>query len=429
MATVRRLEQAFCGVAILLVALIHYQNVNYDLPSLHTMRERDVAWILPPTTTTTFQTNLSSSTTATTTQQQQHMAACLMVRDDNTLMYEWLAYHYITMPLRHVLIAADVGSTQDPATVAQHWDGTPLNITIWNYTHFIHRFGDIPVKKEEDENHHYVHRQLAFITSCAEYMKAAGEQWVAFVDTDEYLVINRITQQEEDSQQQHNNNKLVEKKGKLKGQLQGLVLEPNSTLSLATEQRRQASMAFTIMDAIGRVTHPLHPCHVVPRLLVSALENVTCPMHEETKRQHQQGLFRTTTTTIDSRPLHLTTLRFVQHAKKGSFYPSKWGKVLVDVSRLSSEESFTKKPKSSHRPFPACPKPLVGFDTALFHLNHYLGDWDRYSSRNDSRRSRKAFEERAYFSHGTTCGMKMHEWVTPLVDTFGIDKARVLLGL
>jgi Glycosyltransferase family 92 len=400
MATVTRLEQALFGVVVLLFALICYQDAHYNLPSLSSI-ERDVAWILPAVHDTTA-VSLTATGTATTT--TQHMAACLMVRDDNALMYEWLAYHYITMPLRHVLIAADEGSTQDPAMVAQHWQGTPLQFTIWNHSHFIHRFGDIPVGKE-DENHHYLHRQRAFFTSCAEYMKAAGEQWVAFVDTDEYLVINGITRED--------------------AILENAVLEPNSTLFIAREQRRHASTASTVMEAIDRITHhvaPLHACHVVPRLLVSALENVTCPMHERTKvdlAQHEGLLIA---------QHHLTTLRFVQHAQKGSFYPSKWGKVLVDVSRLPPD-SLAKKPKSSHRPFPECPKPLVPFETALFHLNHYLGDWARYNSRQDSRRSRAAFEERAYFSHGTTCEMKMNEWVTRLLENFGVNRTRVLLGM
>eukprot|EP00546_Thalassionema_frauenfeldii_P017456 CAMPEP_0178905938 /NCGR_PEP_ID=MMETSP0786-20121207/6553_1 /TAXON_ID=186022 /ORGANISM="Thalassionema frauenfeldii, Strain CCMP 1798" /LENGTH=332 /DNA_ID=CAMNT_0020577601 /DNA_START=262 /DNA_END=1260 /DNA_ORIENTATION=+ len=328
------------------------------------------------------------------------MAACLMVRDDNALMYEWLAYHYTTLPLRHVLVAADLNSTENPNEVLRVWNGTDLKFVSWTDADFMYRFGEIPVGAE-DQNHHYLHRQRAFFTSCAEYMKAQNESWVVFVDTDEFVVINRLNKDDDPFREEE--------------------MEKNSTRYQRFQQRAALrSSDTTVMDVIRasmRVA-PLDPCHVMPRLLISALENETCFSMNHVKEVIKSDGFDYA---------QLSSIRFVQTAPKNTFYPSKWGKVMVDVNRLSSE-SIAKKPKSSHRPFKECPKPLRLFEEAIIHVNHYLGSWERYSARKDVRRSRGAFEERAYFSHGLACEMNLEDWFLQFVETFGVDKAKYLLG-
>jgi hypothetical protein len=332
--------------------------------------------------------------------QSPGMAACLMVRDDNSLLHEWLAYHYITLPLRFVLVGADQNSIENPHDVLQKWDGTELRYKIWSKDDFIHRFGEIPAS-HEDENHHYLHRQRAFISSCAEYMKAKNQTWVIFIDTDEYVAINRINQDD-----------LL---------FQDESIPTNSTRYRRFQQRHSLNLTrLTALDAI-RVSNqvsPIEPCHIIPRLLIGALENETCSQMDNTKVfVISQGL----------KVKNFTTLRFVQTAPKNKFYPSKWGKTIVDVSRISNY-SLGLKPKSSHRPFRECPKPLIPFEEAILHANHYLGSWERYSARKDVRRSPKAFQDRAFFSHGLACSMQMDTWVPLFFQKFGALKAKMLLG-
>ena len=324
-----------------------------------------------------------------------------MIRDDNALLYEWLGYHYVTLPLRHVLVAADLDSTEDPYQVLGRWENTSLTYTLWKDDDFMHRFGDIPVSLD-DHNHHYLHRQRAFFSSCAEHMKARNMSWVVFVDTDEYIVVNRINQDDKP---------FLEEK-----------MDTNSTRYARFQQRIHLDpVGSTVMDAIRTSNQlaPLEPCHVIPRLLISALENETC-----SQMDHVKDLMASKGAGVK----HLSTIRFVQTAPKNSFYPSKWGKVMVDVSRLSAASLGT-KPKSSHRPFRECPKPLRAFEEAIVHANHYLGSWERYSARNDTRRSRQAFEERAYFSHGLACDMHMEDWFIRFLNEFGVAKTKYLLGL
>ena len=322
---------------------------------------------------------------------QEGMAACLMVRDDNLLLPEWIAYHFTTLPLDDLVVAADLGSTQDVSLITNKYKSL-LSITVWNASDFVMRFGEIPVPLN-DTNHHYLHRQRAFISSCAEHFKQLNKTWVAFVDTDEYITINRAE------------------------------ISNESKDKVAKKQRREALQhsPMTVWKAIQVADEisPLLPCHGMPRLLYGSLENVTCDNAQPVKDTLHHYNF----------PYVPTTIRYVQHANKGTFYPSKWGKVLVDVSRLSWD-SLGHKPKSSHRPFQECPKPLFDFGESILQVNHYLGSWERYSARIDDRRSRRAFEERAYFSDGVSCDDHLWEWFPQFVDRVGsVERARDLLSV
>lgn len=109
-----------------------------------------------------------------------------------------LSFHDLTaVPLQDLVVAADLGSTQEVSLITNKWQSL-INITVWNHSQFIDRFGDIPVPLN-DTNHHYLHRQRAFITSCAEFFNSINKTWVAFVDTDEYIVMNRMPVDDIDS--------------------------------------------------------------------------------------------------------------------------------------------------------------------------------------------------------------------------------------
>jgi hypothetical protein len=391
---------------------IYYNNIDYSDHHGHDMpinNNHNRASLLTTTTTTTTNSN--------------SMAACLMIRDDNALLSEWLAYHYMVLPLRMLVVGIDMNSTQDPRDVLTRWkNDTALSVVVWNHTEFIHRFGDIPVPIT-DENHHYIHRQRAFITTCAEYMYRNNQRWVAFVDTDEYIILNRMTQKE---------------KTKLLLKIHEETTNATTTTTAAAslrhvvklQQRIQATSNnkhhhTTVLEAIqiANRIEPLPSCHVMPRLLYSALENETCDNMQSIK----QLLLRRQPPQQQLSYKQFSTLRYVQHAQPGAFYPSKWGKVLVDVSRLNAS-SFQIKPKNAHRPFHTCPKPLVYWEESFITVNHYLGSYQQYSSRNDSRRSKQAFEERAYFSYGEPlCENKAHEWLERLIDEFGMERAKYLL--
>jgi hypothetical protein len=92
----------------------------------------------------------------------ESFGACLMLKEDNELLYEWLAYHYTTLPLRYVFVGSDVGNLHDPSTVLERWRlaNTGLQYWIQNASAFIHRHGHEygSVNSTEDAHHAFVHR-------------------------------------------------------------------------------------------------------------------------------------------------------------------------------------------------------------------------------------------------------------------------------
>ena len=329
--------------------------------------------------------------------------ACLMLKEDNDLLYEWLAYHYTVLPLRYIFVGSDVGNQQDPADVLQRWELADTGLQYWvhNASWFRERHGihnDNGNGDARSNAHHaFLHRQRGFITHCSEFMKKQGMHWVTFIDSDEFFVLNRLGDDDDKETD----------------------IEP---IRFQSRQAIPHNPNATVLETIRRLApiQPLGPCYTIPRLLYGALENVTCGEHAEAARE--------LATANEFQYSQLSTLRFTQHSRKGEFASSRFAKVMVDLSNLT-HETLQKRPRSIHRPFrPECGPAVVHFPNAAFYLNHYIGSWDRYSSRNDSRRNRKEWEKRAFLKAGNSCDKGVHSWFPRFIDKVGLDRARFLLG-
>jgi hypothetical protein len=265
-------------------------------------------------------------------------------------------------------------------------------------------------------HHAFVHRQKGFVTTCSEFLKKQGVQWTTYIDSDEFVVLNRLGSDDKDL--------IVKDKG------------PNSIRKESYQARRdldfnlnssQGAMTTTSTKTVAEVLHKLRateylktPCYTLPRLLVGALENVTCP-----KQTAVNELARR-----DYRYEEMSTLRFVQHAKKGDFAASKYGKVIMDLSDMDEETVSVTVPRSIHRPYKSvCGPAVVPFPNAVLYLNHYIGTWERYSSRRDGRRNRQEWEQRAYFDEGVSCDKEIHTWFPRFVAQMGSRRAQYLLGV
>ncbi|GAX13750.1 hypothetical protein FisN_30Lh036 [Fistulifera solaris] len=326
-------------------------------------------------------------------------AACLLIKDDNDLLPEWLAYHYTVLPLRHVVIAVDPHSVQDPAPILQRWQPY-LRYTIWQN-------GDDSLRqnenKQEQQHHHHHHhalvqRQKEFIKKCSEYLKHEGAQWTAFIDTDEYVIPNRLNL--------HNDEQLV-----IDGH------GPHAIQNISWHIRQHLPPmgdATTVAEILTKLQFAglVGSCYTLPRLLVGALENRTC--HHASRNTFPP----------------LSTLRFFQHAVKGDFRLNKFGKVWMDLSQISSQTIQSTVPRNIHRPYKDnCGPGAVHFPDAFFYINHYLGSWERYSARSDPRRNREEWEKRAFVDDGSpTCESGVYEWLPRFVEQVGGEaRARYLL--
>lgn len=96
--------------------------------------------------------------------------ACLMLKEDNDLLYEWLAYHYTVLPLRHVYVASDVGNSQDPSEVLRRWTAAKTDLQYWikNVSDFAHRHGHEYGTADtiQDVHHEFVHRKSLAAQGC-----------------------------------------------------------------------------------------------------------------------------------------------------------------------------------------------------------------------------------------------------------------------
>jgi len=103
-------------------------------------------------------------------------AFCLLLKDDNDIIAEWVVYHYHVFNMRRLIMAVDPESKTTPLEVLQPWIDHPsldLEITFWYYTP---EFG-----------------QRNFISECFQQIEAessSNKRYSSWIDTDENLEPN-----------------------------------------------------------------------------------------------------------------------------------------------------------------------------------------------------------------------------------------------
>ncbi|KAL9186857.1 hypothetical protein ACHAXT_010577 [Thalassiosira profunda] len=159
----------------------------------------------------------------------------------------------------------------------------------------------------------------------------------------------------------------------------------------------------------------LGPCLSIPRLLYGSKEN------NETKKWAPDG--------FDDEDF--LTLRYGWHASKGAFEASKYGKTIIDVSRIPEGVLNGKKALNIHRPLAYyCRKDPPRYEMSLFRVNHYLDSFEAYSYRNDARAQRQCKEcyEKKGSGAAVACDDDIRPWLKQFVANVGYEKAKKLLA-
>ena len=118
---------------------------------------------------------------------KESFSACLLTMDDAHFLIEWIAYHYHTLPLRHLIVAVDPHSQTSPSFVFDKWRNyTDLQIEEWTDLDFMDQVN------QADTNGHR-NRQKAFNQACLKTLKQANKTWTLMIDVDEYLSFNTYT--------------------------------------------------------------------------------------------------------------------------------------------------------------------------------------------------------------------------------------------
>jgi hypothetical protein len=159
-----------------------------------------------------------------------------------------------------------------------------------------------------------------------------------------------------------------------------------------------------------------YPCITMLRLLFGSVENEEdewAPMPSQFDRKSFETLrWRHHGSTID---------------KKKNGHP----KVLVDLSKIPKHFLKNKVIYSIHRPFKQYCRGQEESDYNNYHkypitANHYLGSWERYNARNDTRRSWDVYNERATLTDGEDAWVD--GWLDGFIQDVGQDKAALVLG-
>jgi hypothetical protein len=410
------------SISLLLVLCL---NVNYwnDYDSLQA-REGEMRAGLPAArglgwdeSVSNDQNNTTVYSSNDTESTKEHVfGACLMFRDDLSMLPEWLAYHYTVLPLRYLVLGVDVDNRQDATPVLrafeQRLDGLHTQVlqvadlvVLDNEKTQSPASGDRTDKQAANtlgnqtrntaqdtarmHHHAFVDRQKLFVQACNRILYEKGVHWTAHVDSDEFITFNHPR---------------VDKGGI------GPTTVPTVVESLATWQVR------------GMVKGP---CYTLPRLRYGALENVTC---------HPSGTIKASPF-VSPWETGLTTRRFVQHARPGDFAANKFGKVIMNLQQLPVDLVLPKnkrdvKIRNIHRPYKQHCGPAAVTTDALLRANHYVGSLSRFTGRSqDGRRTEEAWHLYAHHNFDHSCDdATMQTWVTRFIRAVGdVGAARSLL--
>jgi hypothetical protein len=112
-----------------------------------------------------------------------YLSACMYYMDDNHRLAEWLAYHYYTMNLRHVIMSIDYKSLTDPPQdMLDQWTSKGLLETaeIWHQRDYM-RPGDYQSALHKTKNNISMHHSWFGCTQSDFYRQCAKEQKRAIV--------------------------------------------------------------------------------------------------------------------------------------------------------------------------------------------------------------------------------------------------------
>jgi hypothetical protein len=318
-------------------------------------------------------------------------SACLLVMDDNHRLSEWLAYHYHVLPLRHLIIAVDPRSRTSPTKILNKWRRMGLYVEEWDDTYFlkpgiaknvIPDDAELQVKRDR----HRI-RQKNFYRSCLQAMKTANRTWVTLIDTDEYLMYNhrggsaQIYEEWEARQEERHKQLGNYPNGKKRIKLSQPPPSPAEEGGLIHYLHREQAAGNPFFQ---------QSCISCPRLQFGAKEST------QEERNHNVPTMTKTATASDGtsngsppvgelvvNPDRLDTLRFRKHAERQDFVKNGLSKSIIDVSRIDKFPRI----ESLHRPIKTlCSAPWKDEWDSGLRINHYLGSWEAYSFRDDSRR-------------------------------------------
>jgi hypothetical protein len=310
-------------------------------------------------------------------------SACLLIMDDNHFLIEWIAYHYHVIHLRHIIIAIDPRSQTSSYEIIQRWKNY-INITVWyNYKDYITNttiihdaeervkivLQNAKVKYNYDLIQHRA-RQRLFYSQCMIEHLQQNRGYTLFIDTDEFISINYPTLINLRPYYQQHSIHLP------------TIDEPGSVLQLMNYEQQYFPLNVDNANSTSGVAinSTLSPCIQIPRLRYGTME--LPDLQKQAKHSIQHDVVKNVS--------HYATLRWQIHANMNNYNMNRISKTIIDLNRISYNEIYTNFPivESIHKPIPNyCTRRKLHIRTneQIFVIHHYIGTYEQYMFRNDSR--------------------------------------------
>jgi len=336
------------------------------------------------------------------------MSACLLMKGDNHHLIEWIAYHYLTLPLRYLVIAVEPDSFSSPLSIIQRWNNTQLgmHIVLWNDHDFM------------DQQHlaFRLNEKIRVLSTCNLYHKSQGRTWVAHIDLDEFIVFNYV---HDDDVEVHGAPENHSAKRESLPQIgQGTVLDV----------LKKQNSVWTKNGCMAMVRILFGPKEVEETEEEGAESDAAYSLESFSPTDRTSRQIQRATSVRD--PHQFTTLRYFYHSGAGSKRINGLQKALIDVSLISNkllENSF-----SIHRPIRRiCPAAYFrgkSYHHSLFRVHHYLGSWDQYNAQLEYNADLSEYQEKSKLASVHGPNYDIRPWLQKFIEKVGTDDAEYLLN-
>lgn len=340
-------------------------------------------------------------------------SACLLVKDNNIILPEWLAYHYTVLPLRRLIVAVDPSSKTDPKYIFDQYKSIGMNITVWTEDDYWvdgareHEQRNYRVTNETlpaYKQDRLVYRQKTFYHGCLEQLKREKQTWTVVIDADEYIAFNYLDERssegvpswcymkrdpndpplEDRSQCEKECSALNnftcdmirdEEKGRLGYCRNTTCATPYLRESFRTQLNQSATAAEHIHTHIDRL-FDMYGCIVLTRYLFSS-------------RESQQKVIETDDVNEAFNTTLFHTLRYHYRTELDNPQP---GKSIIDVSRFGGQPIL-----SPHRLNRKCISEARAYPDNFklsFRVHHYVGSWESFRLRGVELFKQRNYQER-----------------------------------
>jgi hypothetical protein len=325
-------------------------------------------------------------------QQQESFSACLLTKDDNHWLIEWLAYHYYVLPLRQLILVRDPTSRTSPDDILNRWRGR-MNITVWTDRDILPKWIVRKFKQGNITNsrvglHRY--RQQFFYAKCLREFQARNQTWVLLSDVDEFIRPNPYSTSASASLATDTDTSIP--------------LTDTGDVDVPT-LARSGSVLHTLQsrERLERRNNPQRQCPEPKCLHVPRIQMATKEVSEGDTHARQPGPLSQSVplSVVSPQPLplwntntsHLLTTRWLYHNGQEIRAPKNLnGKNVVHVGRLLPSQ-IPNKVDNVHTVIAdptICPAASSSEDR-LHHpdswllIQHYAGTFEQYSYRDDPR--------------------------------------------